>query len=149
MQLFLTPLPVFLATLASFIFGGLWYSPVLFQKTWMKVQGITKDTMPKRSARYNFQINLYSFVAHGCMVAVLAVLFDLMEVATLTAAVALGAILAIGFIITTRYIDMLYTVDGTHWERRSQMKFLLSAGYYFGAVVVMSAVLFVIGFPSV
>ncbi len=149
MQLFFTPLPIFLATFASFLFGGLWYSPVLFQKTWMKVQGASKENMPKRSTRYNLQVNLYSFIAHGCIAAVLAVLFDLMEVATLKSALALGAILAIGFIITTRYIDMLYTLDGTHWERRSQTRFLLSAGYYLGAVLIMSGVLFIIGFRAV
>jgi uncharacterized membrane protein (DUF485 family) len=149
MQLFLTPLPVFLATCAGFLFGGLWYSPILFLKSWQKVQGVTKDTMPKRSKRYIFQTNSYSFVAHGCIVAVLAVVFDLIEVPTLKAAVAVGAILAIGFVVTSRYIDMVYTMDGTHWERRSQVRFLISAGYYLGTIIVMSAVLFLVGFPTV
>lgn len=142
MQTFFTPLPVILATLAAFGFGALWYSPLLFMKAWMKGEGVTKDQIPKRSVLYTLQINLYSLVAHGAIASVLAVMFDLVKVSSLDVAVSLGLLLGFGFIVTSRFIDMIYTVHGSHYEAKSQVKFLISSGYYLLVMAIMSAVLF-------
>lgn len=40
-------LAVGLATLVSFVVGGLWYSPIMFLKQWMKLAGITDKQMKK------------------------------------------------------------------------------------------------------
>lgn len=37
------PLIYFLAALIPFLVGGLWYSPALFQKAWMKASGVTEE----------------------------------------------------------------------------------------------------------
>lgn len=140
---YLTYETVTLATCAGFIVGFIWYSPFLFMKAWLYGQGITKETMPKRSKAYMIQINMYSFIAHGAIATVVALIFDLLQISSLNVAVSLGLLLTFGFIVTTHYIDMLYTVDGAHWNRKSQVKFLVNAGYYLLTVSVMSAVLFV------
>lgn len=36
-------LAVVVATLAAFVLGALWYSPVLFGRPWMRVQGFSDD----------------------------------------------------------------------------------------------------------
>lgn len=36
-----------LATFASFVVGGLWYSPILFLKQWSKLAGISKEQLKK------------------------------------------------------------------------------------------------------
>lgn len=141
---YLTYETVTLATCAGFIVGFVWYSPILFMNAWLYGQGITKETMPKRSKAYMIQINLYSIIAHGAIASVVALMFDVLQVSTLKVAVTLGMLLTFGFIVTTHYIDMLYTVDGTHWNKRAQIKFLVHAGYYLCAVSVMSAVLFLV-----
>ncbi len=38
-------LSVLVATIASFMFGWLWYSPVLFGKPWMKILGFTEEQL--------------------------------------------------------------------------------------------------------
>ena len=36
-------LAVFAAALSTFLIGGLWYSPVLFGKVWMRVNGFSEE----------------------------------------------------------------------------------------------------------
>jgi len=38
-------LAVVAAALSSFLIGGLWYSPLLFAKTWIKVAGLTDEQL--------------------------------------------------------------------------------------------------------
>jgi len=37
-------LAVLLSAVSAFVLGGLWYSPLLFAKRWMKETGITEET---------------------------------------------------------------------------------------------------------
>ena len=133
-----------IAGVIGFMFGALFYSPLLFLNAWLQGEGITKETIPKRSVKYMIQINTYSLLSHGAIASVLALIFDLVQVSSLKVAVSLGLLLTIGFIVTTRYIDMIYTMRGDHWSRQSQIKFLVSSGYYLAVIVVMSLVLFLL-----
>ncbi len=141
---YLTPEGVFLATLAAFILGALWYSPLLFLNAWVKGKGMTLASLPKRSPRYIMQTQTYSFIAHGCMAFVLAVIFDVTQVETLKVALSLGALLAFGFTTTTHFVALVYTLDGNHYDKKNQISFLIMSLYYIAAVVVMSAVLFLV-----
>lgn len=144
METFLTPQGIIGATVAAFIFGSIYYSPFMFLNVWLKINNITKSGLPKRSKGYMIGVRLYSFLAHGAMAAVVALIFDVAGVTTLKMASSIGALLALGFIVTTRYIDMLYTLDDTHYSKRSQIKFLLNAGYYVLTVLIISCTLFFI-----
>lgn len=144
MQTFLTPLTIFITTCASFAVGMLWYSPFLFLNAWLKGEGLTLEKLPKREPVYLAQTHFYSFIAHGAIVSVLAVMFDLLSVSTLKAALSLGLLLAFGFIIAPKFIDMIYTTKGKHYESVSQLKFLVASGYYLVVVSVMSVVLFLV-----
>ena len=142
MLLFFTPLHILIATIVGFFFGALWYSPFLFLKAWLKGEGLELSQVPKHTKMYMIQTHLYSFVAHALMASVLAIMFDLLLVTTLSLALCLGLLLTFGFIVTTRFIDMVYTTRGKHYEIESQVKFLVSAGYYLLVMSIMSSVLF-------
>jgi hypothetical protein len=71
-------------------------------------------------------------------------MFDILSVTTVKVAVCLGLLFAFGFIVTTRFIDMLYTAQGVHYDAKSQIRFLVSSGYYLCVVALMSFVLFVV-----
>ncbi len=144
MELFFTPIHIFWATLAGFAVGAVWFSPVLFMKAWLKGEGVTKDQVPKRSGMYLAQINAYSFVAHGAMASVLAVIFDVLFVKTLALALTLGLLITFGFVVSTKFIEMIYTMKGKHYEAQSQIKFLVQSGYYLTVVSVMAWVLFLV-----
>jgi Protein of unknown function (DUF1761) len=142
MQTFFTPMVIISATIAAFVVGSLWYSPILFLKPWLRGEGITKEQLPKRSTWYMISINLYSFVAHGAIASVLAIIFNLLTVSSMKVAVSLGLLLAFGFMVAPRFIDMIYTTNGKHYDVKSQIKFLVSSGYYLTIVAVISVTLF-------
>lgn len=142
METFFTPTAIFLATIGAFITGALWYSPLLFMKAWLKGEGVTKEHLPKRSMLYMFRINVYSLIAHACIASVLALVFDLVQVESLTIAMSIAALLTLGLIVSSRFIDMLYTTQGTHYDFKSQIKFLVASGYYLVISVVISSILF-------
>ena len=144
MQSFFTPEVVLITTSIGFGFGALWYSPLLFVNAWLKGIGMTKEHLPKRSKKYMATTMTYAFIAHGAMAMTLAVVFDIVQINSLKTAISLGLLLGFGFIVTTRFIDMVYTVSGSHYEIRPQLNFLVSAGYYASLVAVMSAVMFLV-----
>ena len=109
---------------------------------WLKGKGLTVDTLPKRSKMYITQTMLYSFVAHGCIAAVLAIVLDITEPETLSIALSLSALLAIGFIVSTRFVDMVYTVDGSHYDKKNQVNFLITSLYYVAVILIITSVLF-------
>ena len=44
-QISINHLAVLAAALSGFLVGGLWYSPLLFQKSWMKCSAITEEKL--------------------------------------------------------------------------------------------------------
>jgi uncharacterized membrane protein YagU involved in acid resistance len=142
MEIFFTPLAIFVATCASFLFGLVWYSPFLFMNAWLRGEGVKKGDVPSRSFMYTTQINLYSFIAHAALSSVLAIIFDLLAVTSSKIAISLGLLLTFGLIVTTRFMDMIYTVHGNHYQARSQIKFLVSSGYYLVVTTIISLTLF-------
>ena len=46
-SIYINHLAVFVATIADFLIGGLWYSPLLFAAPWMKANGFTEDSLKK------------------------------------------------------------------------------------------------------
>lgn len=143
MQFFIVE-SVAMASIMGFLVGALWYSPFLFMNAWLVGEGITKAQIPKRSKVYMMQINVYSLLSHGAIASVLALMFDLLQVSSLMAAISVGLLLCFGFIVTTRYIDMIYTVKSSHLSKETQVKFLVSSGYYITVTAVMSAILFLL-----
>lgn len=141
MQFFI-PTTVVIATVFGFLLRSIWFSPILFMKAWLLGEGITKKQLPKRSKLYILQINLYSFIAHGALTSVIALMFDFVQVSSFKVALSLGLLLTFGFIITTQFIDMIYTTEGTHWNGKHQVKFLINSLYYICVTVLISTVLF-------
>ncbi|HNV31146.1 MAG TPA: DUF1761 domain-containing protein, partial [Cyclobacteriaceae bacterium] len=45
MDIQLNYLAILVAALSTFLIGGLWYSPALFGKAWMKENGFTEESM--------------------------------------------------------------------------------------------------------
>lgn len=144
MQLFLTPSHIIIATVVGFLVGSLWYSPFLFLKSWLTGEGVTIDQIPKHTKWYLLHINTYSLIAHGVIATMLALLFDLLGIRLFSTVVSLTLLLTLSLIVTTRFIDMLYTVRGKHYERGPQIKFLVSSGYYLTVTLVMASTLYVV-----
>lgn len=144
MEPYITFTGILSATLAAFILGALWYSPPLFMNLWLKGKGITAETLPKRSKRYIGVTMFYAFIAHACIATVLAVVLEITQPETMKVALSLSALLAVGFMVSTRFIDMVYTVDGKHYDVKNQINFAVNSLYYIAIVPLMASVLFFI-----
>ena len=122
-------LAILLAALSTFILGGLWYSPAVFGKAWMKENGFTEEDMKK-----------------GNMIKIFGLAFVLALISAINLAmfmgpekeVSMGA--AYGFAAGFGWVA---TFVGTHYlfERKSFKLFLINAGYSVVALTVMGVII--------
>jgi hypothetical protein len=122
-------LAVIVAALSTFLVGGLWYSPALFGKAWMRENGFTEEGMKGRS-----------------MAKIFGLAFFLALISAINLAMflgpenrpAMGALwgFAAGF-------GWVATFVGTHYlfERKSFTLFLINAGYSVVSLTLMGVIL--------
>jgi hypothetical protein len=123
-------LPILVATVAAFLIGGLWYSPVLFGKSWMNVNGLTDAHMAARSQSKTF---LLAFVFTLLMAINLAAFLANPKT---TAAFGAAAGLAAGFGWVTLGIAVI-----SQFEQRSWKYVAINGGYMTVTFVVMGAII--------
>ena len=115
------------AAVAMFI-GGLWYSPLLFGKFWMKEAGI-KESDAKKNAGASM---LAGFIFVLVQVYVLSRFLDGAE--SMKAALETAALVWLGFVATVQVGSVL-------WEKKSIKLFLLNTSYSLVNLLVMAAIL--------
>jgi hypothetical protein len=122
-------LAIVLAALSTFILGGLWYSPAVFGKAWMKENGFTEEDLKKGNMAKIFGL---AFVL-GLISAINLAMFIGSE-----KDIILGA--AYGFAAGFGWVA---TFVGTHYlfERKSLKLFLINAGYSVVALTVMGVII--------
>lgn len=136
----INPVAVGVASLAGFAWGAIWYSPTLFIKPWMEAQG-KKAPEKNSSAQPKLSVMIYGLATIVTYVFALSVFFATTEATELMFALQVGLLICFGFIITVKFSDMLYTLDGSHWQKNAQVKFFVDAGYYIGLTIVATVVL--------
>lgn len=120
---------VLLSSLSTFLLGGIWYSPAVFGKAWMRENGFTEEGMKNSN-----------------MVKIFGLAFVLALISAVNLAMFLGpekdpvmgAVwgFAAGF-------GWVATFVGTHYlfERKSFTLFLINAGYSVVALTIMGAII--------
>jgi hypothetical protein len=63
-------LAIFVAAIVIFILGGLWYSPLLFAKRWVALQGKTEEQMRADAAAANMPVLYISAFVCSFLIAV-------------------------------------------------------------------------------
>ena len=122
-------LSVVVATLAIFIAGSLWYSPVLFSKTWLIELKVEKKEINKNAM---LRIFILAFVLEFIAVIGLAVLIG--KNSTVLHGLITGLFVAIVWSATSLGIIYLFS-------QRSLKLFLIDAGYYLVAFAIAGAIL--------
>jgi hypothetical protein len=120
---------VLVAALSTFLIGGLWYSPAVFGKAWMRENGFTEESLKNSN-----------------MVKIFGLAFLLGLIAAVNLAMymgpedrpAMGAMW--GFLAGFGWVA---TFVGTHYlfERKSFRLFLINGGYSVVALTVMGIIL--------
>ena len=120
---------VLVAALSTFLIGGLWYSPALFGKAWMRENGFTEESMKGSNMTKIFGL---AFLL-GIVAAINLAMFMGPEDDP-----AMGAMW--GFLAGFGWVA---TFVGTHYlfERRSLKLILINAGYSVVALTVMGVIL--------
>jgi hypothetical protein len=126
---------VFVAALAHWGIGALWYS-VIFQKPWMKALGITKQKIAAQQKNTNMVMTMgIGFLSTWMLAYVLAYLLMVSNVAALSHVILLALLLWLGFIVTTNINSVLY-------EEKPTFVYWLHMGYQLVGILVASLILF-------
>ena len=111
-------LPALVAALSAFALGGLWYSPVLFGKTWQREAGLSDERIQAANKGMIFGV---SFVL--CLIA--AVAFSMVIGAEPSFFMALHSGIGVGlaWVATSFGVNYLF-------EMKSLKLWLINAGYH-------------------
>lgn len=123
-------LAVIAAALSMFVIGGLWYSPLLFDKAWQRAANLSDADRAKGNVPMIFGA---AFVLTLVMAANLAFFLAGPEV---TLGFAIGAAIAAGFGWAALSVGVL-----TLFERRPLSYFLINGGYLTIGFAVMGLIL--------
>ena len=118
-------LAVFLAALANFVVGALWYSPLLFIKPWMKELYYTtdpKEIKPKHSMAYNMGMTFVSTLLMAYALSISIVIMESMQF-DMKMILVFALFIGIGFMVLNTYKYSLF-------EGKSFKLVLFSGGYH-------------------
>jgi hypothetical protein len=125
-------LAVGLATVLTFVLGGLWYSPLLFARPWMAGHGYTEESM---KAMQSGMARTYaiSFVCWFVMTTVLALIAPHFGEGV-GSYFHIGILVWLGFSATTGLTNNLFS-------DKPLAVWLIDAGYQIASIAIMSVVL--------
>ena len=123
-------LAVVAAALSTFVVGGLWYSPVLFGKVWLKANGFTEAQAQSFNKARAFG---GAFLLALVMSANLA-MFLADPTTTLLWGMTAGALAGVGWVAAGLAVVALF-------ENRSLSYILVNGGYLIVSFVLMGAIL--------
>ncbi len=121
---------VLVASLSSFVIGSIWYSPILFGKKWMKLNGFTEDDL-KEGLPMPVVFGT-SFVMY--LLAAFSLGMFLGTSANIGFGIFAGAMIAVFWIGTSKLNNVLF-------ERQKFSLFLIHAGYDLVSFIVMGAII--------
>jgi hypothetical protein len=117
------------SAMSSFILGGLWYSPLLFGKVWMKETGITEQ-----AAKNQNMVKIFGLAFIASVVIAFNLAMFLGNSSTLETGVFYGFLAGFGWVAMSFGINDLF-------EQRSFKLFAINAGYHTVAFTIMGAIL--------
>lgn len=126
----LNHLAIVVAAVSAFAIGGLWYSPLLFQNAWQRVNALSKANLAKGNPALIFGI---SFLLTLLMAYNLAFFLGNEETDIVWGATA-GLLTGLGWITPSIAILALF-------ERRPTRYTLINGGYFIVMFVVMGAII--------
>jgi hypothetical protein len=126
-------LALFVAAIASFALGALWYSPVLFGKAWQKTLGFTDESLAKSNMALIFGS---SFVLIFLMDFGLAIILQGHASRDINAfsGFIYGLLIGVFFIATSYGINMIY-------QRKSFLLWAIDSGYQVSYLAMTGAIL--------
>jgi len=122
-------LAIIVAAVSAFLLGGLWYSPVMFVKIWMKEAGITEDDTKKT--------NMIKVFGLGFILSLIASFFLAMFLGPKAGAgfgALAGFMAGLGWVFT--YLGIIYLFEG-----KSLAHFLINGVYSIVSLTIMGLII--------
>jgi Protein of unknown function (DUF1761) len=126
-------LAVFVAALATFALGALWYSPALFGKAWVRANGYTPEQLASLRKHAGRAYGV-SFVCYLIMGTVLSTLFSFTGASGAARGATLGALIWLGFVLTVG-------LTGQVFSGRTRAAFAIDAAYQLAYLALMGVIL--------
>ena len=128
---------VLIATIAQFILGALWYSPILFGKTWMKIMGgdlLSKEEISKMQKSMTLFYLLQLFLT----LVTTFVFANAIAVDPFKMPFALAFWIWIGYMVPIQIGSVIWgKTERKYWVKQS----LIMIGYQFVAIMLAAAIL--------
>ncbi len=121
---------VLVAAAVAMVVGALWYSPMLFGKSWMNEVGKKKRDIMNRAI---MKLSA-SFVTVFITAAVLDIFINALGVTTIVGGVIVGLIAWFGFRETRHWLAMVF-------ETSTMRHFLINSGHDFVEFLIIGAIL--------
>ena len=122
-------LAIIVAAVSAFVLGGLWYSPLMFVKRWMKETGITPE-----STKNN---NMFKVFGLGFLLSLIASFFLAMFIGAEAGAgfgAMAGFMAGLGWVFTFMGISYLF-------ESRTLAHFLINSTYSIVSLTIMGLII--------
>jgi uncharacterized protein YneF (UPF0154 family) len=126
-------LAVLVATIAAFALGGIWYSPLLFAKQWVKAHGYTEERV-KEMQQSAGKAYAASAVCQLLIALALAVLAGYLHLDHLARGLKLGLLVWAGFAFPLGLMANVFS------EKRITV-FYIDSGYQLVYLLLMSAII--------
>jgi hypothetical protein len=126
-------LAVLVGGIAAFAFGALWYSPLLFSKTWQKEIGMSEADLAGANMVKIFGTSLLLMLVMSMGMSITLRGHETSEVNVMTGLMH-GLYIGIMFVATSVGINILY-------QRKSLTLWLIDAGYQVIMLVIMGAII--------
>ena len=126
-------LAIFVAALAAFLIGGLWYSNLMFAKLWMQAHGHSPEKLAAMMAKQGRTYSL-SFVAFLLMATVLSIFLKYLDTQTMQQGAGWGFHAWLGFALPLGFTAWLYS-------DKKFATFAIDAGYQLVYLTVMGGIL--------
>ena len=122
---------ILVSVVVMMILGALWYSPVLFGNTWLKLIGKKPEDIKKEDANKSMGFAIIPAILHTLT---LALLLNFVHAQTIADGLIVASLAAVGFIFMSLFNLVLF-------EDRSFKLTLLNAGYPFCALNIIAIIL--------
>jgi hypothetical protein len=125
---------VIVATLAHYILGGLWYSPLLFGNKFLQIINWSPEKITEMGNQSHAKELIIAFVLSLVLVYVLAHFVQYTKATTAMAGIQTAFWLWLGFVVTTQLPTVIF-------EQRPLGLFLINVAYQFVGCAIAGAIL--------
>lgn len=126
-------LPIVVSAVAVFLIGGLWYSPVLFARQWVKAHGYTEEQIQAMRVSSG-RAYAVSFVCYLVMAVAMSILIHRIDITLPIGGLKLGAVIGLGFAATIG-------LTGNMFSQKPVAAWLIDTGYQIVYLMVMGVIL--------